>query len=238
MSFSFAVMVSFALGGAYDDGDAARRHFAAGMKALDSGSPLAAAEAFEKAAGEAPDWGLAYLQWGIALNLYSPESPEVVRVLERAASLKAHSARAHYNLARAYLRVSRQSDAVTALEQTLTLREDYPDARFLLGRTLLEMKRYDDAKTRLNEVLRASPRHTGAMLALAELYERREQTEEAEAMLLRIARYQPNVAYHFVRLAKFYERVGEPEKARRARGHANVVDPRPEREMRPLRRSR
>lgn len=238
MSLPCTLAFFLTLGGAYEDGDAARRHFAAGMQALDSGSPLAAAQEFEKAVAEAPDWGLAYLQWGIALNLYSPESPEVVRVLERAASLQGHSARAHFNLARAYLRVSRQSDAVSALQQTLELREDYPDARFLLGRTLLEMKRYEDAEKQLESVLRGSPRHTGAMLALADLYERAERTADAEAMLLRIAGFQPNVAYHFVRLAKFYERVGEPDKARQARAHANVVDPRPDREMRPLRRSR
>ncbi|MEO0813677.1 MAG: tetratricopeptide repeat protein, partial [Myxococcota bacterium] len=205
---------------------------------LNSGSPLRAAQAFELAANEAPDWGLAFLQWGIALQLYSPESPDVVRALEHAVQLTPGNARAHFHLAQAYLRISKQSAAVDNLERTLEARDDYPNARFLLGRTQLELKRYTDAEGTLKDVLQRFANHTGAMAALAELYEKRGRPLAAETMLLRIARAQPQVAYHFVRLARFYERVGEPDKAREARAHANVVDPRPNREMRPLRRSR
>ena len=106
-SMAYSILLSLALlAGTFESGVSARAHFSTGMKALNSGRPLRAAQAFEQAANEAPDWGLAFLQWGIALQLYSPESPDVVRALEHAVMLTPVNARAHFHLAQAYLNIS------------------------------------------------------------------------------------------------------------------------------------
>lgn len=236
-TWTASALVAVLLSAAPDGGEA-RKSFRAGMQALEAGNPLAAAEAFETAAKEAPSWALAHLQWGIALQLYHPESARVNKVLEHAVELDPENPRANFALAKAYLRVSRQRDSIRTLEKTLALRDDYPDARFLLARTLANIGENTRAIEEMVRVLRREPTNTGAMITLAELYEKERRLKDAEAMLLRIAQLHPSGAYHFVRLAKFYERIGDETKAADARAHAEVVDPRPKREMRPLRRRR
>lgn len=103
------------------NGEIARASFRDGMAALDAGNPLAAAAAFETAAKEAPTWALAFLQWGTALQLCQPESADVLLALERATELDPDNARANFALGKAYLRVSRQRDAIRCFEKTLSL---------------------------------------------------------------------------------------------------------------------
>ncbi|MEO1302636.1 MAG: tetratricopeptide repeat protein [Myxococcota bacterium] len=220
------------------DGRIARNHFARGMKALDAGDTLAASVAFAKAAKEAPDWGLAHLQWGIAAQLYEPESSDVITALERAVELDRENARANYHLALAYERSGRHQEAATHLQQTLRARPDYPRARFTLARNLAASGDDTAAVEAYHQVLGREARHTGALVALADIYERTGRTEAAEAMLRRLTVFYHGVPYHHLRLARFYDRIGDAERAREARDVAESLNPKPKRTMRPLRKRR
>lgn len=238
VSFYLSLIVALASpthAGPREDAAEARGNFSAGMKALDSGSPLEASEAFAKAARMAPGWGLAFLQWGIAEQLYNPESKDVLTALERAAALSPGNARAHYHLALAYQRAGDNRKAIREFDRTLEQREDYPGARFELARALWRDRNASRAIEELRAVLRDKPRHTGAITTLAEIYEASDRADDAESMWVRITQVQPHVAFNFVRLAHFYERRGESRKAEQARAQAEALDPRPKRRLRQLR---
>lgn len=212
----------------------ARAQFRRGMTALKAGDTARASQAFAKSTEAAPRWALAYLQWGVAQQLYDPESKDVFSALKMAVALAPENARAHFHLARAYLRAEDYDSAITHLQQTLRSRPNYPRARFLLGRAYAEQGDSQNSITTLHDVLREEPKHTGAITLLAELYEKDQRLEDTEAMLRRLTILFPEVTHHHLRLARFYEQIGEAERAEAARQRAEVVDPRPKRKMRPL----
>jgi len=220
---------------AKNEGARARARFARGMEALDDGRVDVARRAFAQAASLAPEWGLAFLQWGVVEQSIDPESQAARECLERAVQLSSKNSRAHYHLGVLYERLARNQDAAREFGAALALRPHMRDAQFRLATTLHALGDIEGAVVVYLEVLQTERRHTGALAALAELYERTGELESAERALALIVQAQPKVAYNHYRLAQFYERIGEKKKAKRAFARADSLDPRPQRKMRELR---
>lgn len=217
------------------EGAKARARFARGLEALEEGRVDVARRAFAQAASLAPEWGLAFLQWGVVEQSIDPESQAARECLERAIELSPKNARAHYHLGVLYERLGRNQDAATEFGAALELRPRMRDAQFRLAASLHALGNLEGAVVAYLEVLQTERRHTGALAALAELYERTGETESAERALVLIVQTQPRIAYNHYRLAQFYERIGDKRKARRAFAKAESLDPRPQRKMRDLR---
>jgi tetratricopeptide (TPR) repeat protein len=217
------------------EGAEARRRFSHGMEALrDSRVEIARSE-FARAARLAPEWGLAFLQWGVVEQSIDAQSSVARECLERAVALAPDNPRAHYHLGTLYERLGRNQEAAQEFGAALELRPRMRDAQFRLAASLHALGDIEGAISAYHKVLMRERHHTGALTALADLYEHTNELAAAERALVSIVQAQPGVAYHHYRLAQFYERIGERRKARRAYTRADELDPRPQRKMRRLR---
>jgi tetratricopeptide (TPR) repeat protein len=215
-------------------GAEARGAFARGMAAINAGHVDVAREAFARAAELAPEWGLAFLEWGIVEAAVDPKSALALECLKKAAVLSPGNPRVHYQLGLLYEQQARLADAVRELKSALALRSTMRDARYRLAQVLLLAEAREEALTMFQSLITEEPGHTGALTAIAELYEHGGKLTEAEEALLSLTRLQPQVAYHRYRLAQFYERTGNVKKAKQAFAQAEALDPRPKRTMRQL----
>jgi tetratricopeptide (TPR) repeat protein len=193
-----------------------------------------AREAFSRAAELAPEWGLAFLEWGIVEAAVDPKGALALECLKKAASLNPGNPRVHYQLGLLYEQQAKLADAVRELKAALALRSTMRDARYRLAQVLIQENAKDEALATFQVLISEEPGHTGALTAVAELYEERGSLVEAEAALLSLTKLQPQVAYHRYRLGQFYERTGNAKKAKQAFAQAEALDPRPKRNMRTL----
>ncbi len=216
-------------------GTAARAEFTRGMQALTAGRIDVARQAFSEAVALAPEWGLAYLQWGIVEQSVDPKATIARECLQTAVELAPGNPRAHYHLGVLYEGLDVPLDAMREYRAALQLRPRMRDVQFRLATVLSEIGEQDAAILTFRDVLDQQPGHTGALTALAELFEKTNRIEDAEQALVAITRTQPRVAYHHYRLGQFYERVGKQSAARQAFARADWLDPRPTRKMRRLR---
>ncbi len=216
-------------------GTAARAEFAKGMQALTAGRIDVARRAFSESVALAPEWGLAYLQWGIVEQSVDPKAEIARQCLQTAVKLAPRNPRAHYHLGVLYEGLGIPLDAVRQYKAALTLRPRMRDAQFRLATALAAIGEQDAAILVFQDVLDQNPGHTGALTALAALFEKANQIDDAEHALMAIAQAQPRVAYHHYRLGQFYERIGKRTAARQAFARAESLDPRPTRKMRRLR---
>ncbi|MBI5512089.1 MAG: tetratricopeptide repeat protein [Deltaproteobacteria bacterium] len=213
----------------------ARAAFQRGVSALANSRIDVAREAFARAAALAPEWGLAFLEWGAVEASIDPKSALALECLHQAAELAPGNPRVHYQLGLLYEQQEKYADAVRELKAAIALRPTMVDARFHLARLLILTGARDEAATALEAVIAADAGHTGALAALAELYEGAGKIDAAETALLSIAKIQPQIAFNHVRLGQFYERQGDQRKAQAAFAKAEALDPRPKRNMRKLR---
>ena len=216
-------------------GGEARAAFARGMSAINAGKVDVAREAFSRAAELAPEWGLAFLEWGIVEASVDPKSALALECLKKAAALNPGNPRVHYQLGLLYEQQNKLDDAVRELKSALALRSTMRDARYRLAQVLVQAGANDEALTTFQTLIAEEPGHTGALTAVAELYEAQSKLAEAEEALLSLTRLQPQVAYHHYRLGQFYERTGNAKKAKQSFARAEALDPRPKRNMRQLR---
>lgn len=126
--------------------------------------------------------------------------------------------------------------AVLEKRQVLTWAE-----RKTLLRLLLRLEEVDRALPYLEHVVAADPNRPLDRYTLAQIYEAKGRPRDARTVYERLARDYPQNPVTHLRLAEFLERVGDPVGARRARVTANRIrgiEPPPERNLRPLLRSK
>lgn len=215
-------------------GAAARGAFKDGREAQSDGRAEVARKAFARAAELAPEWGLAFLEWGILEETLDPKGPLALECLRKAATLAPGNPRVHFHLGAAYAHRDQHADAIRELKSALALRNDFPDAKRLLGLSLAASGAHPEAIQTLEQVIDADRSNAAVWSTLADLYEQEQRTADAERALVAITAAQPQVAFSWVRLAQFYERTGSPQKARQAFAKAEAMSPRPPRKMRKL----
>lgn len=103
-----------------------------GLARLDLGRNVAARDAFEKAASQAPDIAANHVNLATAL-LRMGKPGDALRSLERALARQRDLPEAHYNLGNTLLALGREGDAEKAFERAVALRPDYADALNNLG---------------------------------------------------------------------------------------------------------
>jgi cytochrome c-type biogenesis protein CcmH/NrfG len=87
-----------------------------------------------------------------------------------------------FQLARAYVGASRQTDAITALNQAISLSPDYADAVLLLGELDLRLGDTQAVEDAMIGLLKKQPELAQAQLLLAEAYRSAGKLAEAAAI--------------------------------------------------------
>jgi tetratricopeptide (TPR) repeat protein len=229
-----ALVLGVAVRASADDGARAREAFSRGLAAAEQADHASARAAFREAVQAAPEWPLALVHLGIAMQAQNPDAADTIAVLERAVTLDPKNPRGHLHLGVSYEAARRYDDAIVQLRAALELRPDLRQARYHLAAVLGETGPAADAILVYEEVLRDEPTHVGALAAVADLYENSGQPQRAEVALLAITRLHPAIPYHQYRLAQFYQRTGDGKKAERIYAKLAERDP-PRKKMRQLR---
>ena len=110
-----------------------------------------------------------------------PYAPLAIEAAKRAVERDPTSAVAHRNLADAYARDNKLTEALAAYEQAIALQPDYAKAQTELAIVLTRLNRHAEALALLEEVTRETPDYAWAQMALGLLYFRQAQYEQAIA---------------------------------------------------------
>ena len=125
----------------------------------------------------------------------------------------------HVNLALAYLRLKRVSDAVATLEKAAALAPDDPPIQYQLGSAYVDMQAYDKAVAALERGLKGKPNLAGDALALeatstlGAVYFAQGKLADAEAEFQRVLAAKPGTASAALGMGKIHFSRGEIDKA-------------------------
>lgn len=125
----------------------------------------------------------------------------------------------HVNLAMAYMRLNRASDAVASLEKAAALAPNDAPVHYQLGSAYVDLQAYDKAVAALEKGLAAKPNLATDALALeatttlGAVYFAQGKGAEAEAQFQRVLAARPGAAGATLGLAKIHFSKGEVEKA-------------------------
>jgi tetratricopeptide (TPR) repeat protein len=209
-----------------------RVDFEQGREAANQGDLSAASAKLERAAAQAPSWGLAWLELA-DVQLRAGAAPGAIeRSLEAARSLAPENPRAWLLSARFLEQRGARDEAVAAYARAVELRPSLVEARERMGLLLLSADRPGDALPHLQAAFAVRREDRALRANLADAYERLGDLKRAEAELRALADEGPGTVYRR-RLAAFYERTGRPKKAA-AELRKPDAGPRRARAMRPL----
>lgn len=125
----------------------------------------------------------------------------------------------HVNLALAYVRLNRVTDAVASLEKAAALAPNDPAIQYQLGSAYVDLKAYDKAAAALAHGLAGKPNLATDALALeatttlGAVHFAQGQIAEAERQFQRVLAAQPGAAGATLGMAKIHFSKGEVEKA-------------------------
>lgn len=123
---------------------------------------------------------------------------------QKAISLEAGNARAHYLLGLADKRQNNDLMCIAHLTQAITLQEDFTEARLLRAETLVAMKQYKEAIEDLNEILKHTPEEEDALLLQGQVKEALGDTEGAEADYRKVTEQNPFNEQAYLKLGQLY----------------------------------
>lgn len=226
-------------GGAPDDDDEA---VLATLRAVrvkaDAGDTNGALDEIERALRERPSSGLLHLERAQLGQHVGMDDAEVRRSLALALEALPENPRVHFAAA-VYDEAQGHVDAaITGYQRTVTLRAEHGDAHLRLGRIHLARGEVGEARRSLDIAVSLMPTSIPAQLALADVAERVGDLPTAERAMLAIVNAHPTVPGHRQRLIAFYRRTGQAERERDAIRGLERIDPKDERKLRDLRRSK
>ena len=124
-----------------------------------------------------PNYGLAYLVMGSALNMQA-RFDEAIASLQRGEALSPNSWQAHFELAKAYLGKEDYPNALSQLQRAQTMAPaEYPVMYLLQAQAHFSMKQYPEALTALQSYLQKEPEGPNS----AEAHRMLEKTQEMVA---------------------------------------------------------
>jgi tetratricopeptide (TPR) repeat protein len=147
-----------------------------GVVKLNERDPVAAMTDLDKAIHSDPNYGMAYVVMGSALNLES-KFDEALRSLQRGESLAPNYWQAHFEMGKAYIGKADYPAALHQLELAENMvHTDYPFIYLLRAHALLAMKQYPEAVNALQQYMQKDPQGANNQLA-------RKMMEQAQAYL-------------------------------------------------------
>jgi tetratricopeptide (TPR) repeat protein len=140
-----------------------------------------------------------------------------VQAFEAALAKSPNLPEIHINLALAYVRLSRPTDAVAALERAATVAPDTPRVLFQLGGAYLELNELDKAATALEkglaDVTQIDDEAYEATVALGAVYFARGDVDKAAIQFEKALSVRPDAATPKLGLGKVYASQGDLAKA-------------------------
>ena len=201
---------------------------------------------YQQALALKPDYGDAYNNFGIALDVLG-RLDESVATLEKAVRLKPNDASAHYNLGNALQRLGRLDESVASYERALALNPDYMDVYNNLGAALTHQGKLEEAVNRLQQPVANNPGSAGALNNLGNALKEQGRIDEASSYYRRSIMAQPDyeIAHSNLLVCMNYDPRVTPEQLLaehrrwdRMFGFVQGAGPLPEHDANPSRRLR
>jgi len=202
-------------------GDEAEAEYRAGLAALRSGDPSAAADAFERAVGIDPALLPAWLNLGIA-RARVQDWAGAIAAYESLIELEPGHAKALNNMANVYFRQGRHDQAAVWYERALAADPDYLLASFHFGWVLRELNRPEEAERHFShcfdleaESERERKTRLDCLFYVGALRFRARDYERAAAIMERVLAVHaahPEARYY---LGMSYRQLGRLDEARR-----------------------